>query len=156
MLREWRWAVAKVIWRTIAAASEKEIKVHQYTHYQYHYLHTILYIRKVAEFDHHSSCSIPNLTKWSSTGRQASLVYMHMMYHFMFMQFIPCWVLNGVKNCTIMYLWLKQVTYWAILYADYSDQWKFPCVPSPVMAIFSDHHDRCIKSLISGMSDIGD
>ena len=57
-----------------------------------------------------------------------------------------------VKTCPQ----LKPATHLAILYADRRDRRKSPGVPRAVIAIFADRFDRRIKSLISGMSDIGD
>ena len=51
---------------------------------------------------------------------------------------------------------LKPVTHQAILYDDCAcnNQRKLSGVPCVVMAIFADHCNRCIKSPISGLSDI--
>ena len=51
---------------------------------------------------------------------------------------------------------LKPVTHLAILYADRGDRRKSPGVPGEAMTIFADRRNRRIKSLISGMLDIGD
>ena len=51
---------------------------------------------------------------------------------------------------------LKPATHLEILYADRRDRRKSPGVPGAAIAIFADRRYRRLKSLISGMSDIGD
>ena len=63
----------------------------------------------------------------------------------------------GVNNKLRRVPSLKPATQLAILYADRCDRRKSPGVPGAAIGIFKvDRHDRRIKSLISGMSDIGD
>ena len=50
-------------------------------------------------------------------------------------------------------VYLKPATHLAILYANRHYWQKSPGVPGTAIAIFTD---RCIKSPMSGMSDIGD
>ena len=51
---------------------------------------------------------------------------------------------------------LKPATHLSILYADSRDRRKSPGVSGAAISIFADRRDRRLKSLISGMSDIGD
>ena len=56
----------------------------------------------------------------------------------------------------VIWRYIKPATHLAILYADRRDRRKSPGVPGAEIAIFADCRDRPLKSLISGMSDIGD
>ena len=57
-----------------------------------------------------------------------------------------------IRRIYLIFPTLKTATHLAILHADRHDRRKSPGVPGGAIAIF----DRCIKSPISGMSDIGD
>ena len=61
-----------------------------------------------------------------------------------------------IRRIYLIFPTLKTATHLAILHADRRDRRKSPGVPGGAIAIFADRRDRCIKSPISGMSDIGD